>query len=224
MTQEINERRGRKADPAKKTELLNLQEIDSSIILELGSIGAGHAATSLSEILQQPVHIDVPRMLNIEPHLIPKFFNKHEMPTIAVYLQLRDTYSCDILLMFELTEAKKIAAMMTFASSIEELDPVMEKSAIHELANILIGSFLSSISDFIGISLMPSTPESIVDGFDAILDSFLIKQSMDSDNAMLFETRFKREEEDAKCMLMIFPGREIKELMIEKSKVLLTSS
>ena len=62
--------------------------------------------------------------------MIPNFFNIHEMPTIAIYLQLTKTYGCDILLMFELTEAKKIAAMMTFASSIEELDPSMETSAI----------------------------------------------------------------------------------------------
>jgi chemotaxis protein CheC len=220
MTKEINQKvtyDGHTQEP----NLLNSQEADSGILLELGSIGAGHAATSLSEILQQPILIEVPKMLDIEPHLIPKFFNKHEMPTIAVYLSLRETYSCDILLMFELAEARKIAAMMSCLSSVEELDPFMEKSAIHELANILIGSFLTSISDFIGVQLMPTTPESMVDSFDAILDGFLIKQSISSENAMLFETRFKREGDDAKCMLMIFPSQELRQLMTEKSKILL---
>ena len=53
--------------------------------------------------------------------------------------------------MFESTEAKKIAAMMTMVSSIEEVDPAMEMSALQELANILIGAFLTSISDFVGL-------------------------------------------------------------------------
>ena len=197
---------------------MNSQEIDSKILLKLGSIGAGHAATSLTKILGQPIQIEVPKMLNIPPQLIPKFFNKHEMQTIAVYLQLRESNACDILLMFELNEAKKIAAMMMSASSIEELDPSMEKSAINELSNILIGSFLSSISDFIGVELMPTTPESTVDTFDAILDGFLIKQSVSSsETAMLFETRFKQEGEDAKCMLLIFPSQELKAGIAEKS-------
>jgi chemotaxis protein CheC len=198
------------------------QEIDSSIILELGSIGAGHAATSLSDIIQQPITIEVPRIHNIQPHLIPNFFDKHEVPTVAVYLQLNENYGCDILLMFELSEAKKIAAMMT-CSSLEELDPEMEKSAIHELSNILIGSFLSAISDFIGVSLMPTTPESSVDSFDAIIDGFLIQQSMKSEYAMIFETKFKRLDEDAKCVLMLFPSRELKEVLTEKSKQLMST-
>jgi chemotaxis protein CheC len=195
--------------------------IDLGILLELGSIGAGHAATSLSDVLQQPISIDVPKIHTVELHLIPQFYNLHDTPTTAVYLQLKDEYSMDILLMFECTEAKKIAAMMSMCSSVDELDPAMEASAIQELANILIGSFLSSISDFVGIGLMPSTPETVTDAFDAIIDNFLIKQSMVSQNALIFETRFKRNNEDGKSILMIFPSAELKELLVQKSKSLM---
>jgi chemotaxis protein CheC len=196
------------------------KEVNFGILLELGSIGAGHAATALSDILQQQILIEVPKIRNMQAHLIPKFYDLHEMPTIAVYLQLSTKLGCDILLMFELSEAKKIAAMMTLTNSIEDLDPVMETSAIHELANILIGSFLTAISDFLGISLLPTTPQSVVDTFDAIIDGFLIKQSMFTEDAMIFETRFKRQGEDAKCILMIFPSQELKELLEEKSNAI----
>jgi chemotaxis protein CheC len=108
--------------------------------------------------------------------------------------------------------------MMNMCGSIEELDPAMETSALQELGNILIGSFLTSISDFIGLTLLPSTPETVTDAFDAILDNFLIKQSMVSENALIFETRFMRNGEDAKCILIIFPTQELKNLLVEKSK------
>jgi len=196
------------------------EEVDLGILLELGSIGAGHAATSLSDVLQEPITIDVPKIHYIKPHLIPKFYNLHDTPTTAIYLQLADKYGCDILLTFEQTEAKKIAAMMTMASSVEDLDPTMEVSALQELGNILIGSFLTSISDFVGIGLLPTTPQTVNDTFDAILDNFLIKQSLISDNALIFETRFKRNGEDAKSILMIFPTPELKNLLVEKSKTL----
>jgi chemotaxis protein CheC len=194
------------------------RQIDLGILLELGSIGAGHAATSLSDILQQPISIHVPKIHTIKSHLIPQYYNLHDVPTTAIYLQLKEAFDCDILLMFESIEAKKIAAMMTMASSIEEVDPSMEVSALQELANILIGAFLTSISDFIGIGLLPTTPETVVDVFDAIIDNFLIKQSMVSDNALIFETRFIRNGEDAKSILMIFPSEELKALLVEKSR------
>lgn len=197
------------------------EEIDLGILLELGSIGAGHAATSLSDVLQEPVSISVPRIHTLEPHLLPGFYNLGDRATTAIYLRLAESYGMDILLTFEETEAKKIAAMMTMCGSIEELDPVMETSALQELGNILIGSFLTSISDFIGMTLLPTTPETVTDGFDAILDNFLIKQSMVSENALIFETRFMRNGADAKCILIIFPTQELKNLLVEKSKAMM---
>jgi chemotaxis protein CheC len=200
---------------------LDNRQIDLGILLELGSIGTGHAATSLSDLLQQPISIEVPKIHVIPAHLIPKFYNLHDTLTTAIHLQLKGENSCDILLMFDINEAKKIAAMMTLASSIEEIDPSIEASALHELANILIGSFLTSISDFIGVELLPTTPETTVDTFDAIIDNFLIQQSMTSENAMIFETKFKRDEADANSILMIFPSLKLKDLLIKKSKDLI---
>jgi chemotaxis protein CheC len=193
-------------------------EIDLGILLELGSIGAGHAATSLSDILQESISISVPRIHTLKPHLLPGFYDLGDRSTTAIYLHLTEKYGMDILLTFEETEARKIAAMMNMCGSIEELDPAMETSALQELGNILIGSFLTSISDFIGLTLLPSTPETVTDGFDAILDNFLIKQSLVSENALVFETRFMRNGEDAKCILIIFPTQELKNLLVEKSK------
>lgn len=193
------------------------ESVELGILLELGSIGAGHAATSLSEILQQPVVIEIPKIHTMPPHMLPQHYKRYDEPTTAVYMQLANS-ECDILLTFEVIEAKKIAAMMTMAPSIEELDPVMEESAIQELANILIGSFLTAISDFTGIRLLPTTPQRVVDTFDAIIDNFLIKQSMISDEALIFDTHFRRAGANANSTLMIFPSPQLQEQLVQKSK------
>jgi chemotaxis protein CheC len=204
--------------PALGNESCQLSELE--ILLELGSIGAGHAATSLSDVLQQQVTIEVPRICKTAPHLIPQFYQRHDALTTAVYMQL-DNSQCDMLLMFDPEEAKKIAAMMTMTPSVEELDPELEGSAIQELANILIGSFLTAISDFTSISLIPTTPHTAKDAFDAIIDGLLAKQQMISSEALIFETRFKREGEDAKSFLILFPSPQLQNLLVEKSRELL---
>ncbi|MEM3731129.1 MAG: chemotaxis protein CheC [Candidatus Bathyarchaeia archaeon] len=192
--------------------------MDLGILLELGSMGAGNAATSLSQILQQPISIEVPKIHTFPAHLIPKFYEMHERPTTALFVQLNEESECDILLLFDREDAKKIAAIMTMSASADEVTPEMEASAIEELANILIGSFLSAISDFTGIRLMATPPQRVVDSFDAIIDNFLVKQALVSDEVIIFDTRFKREEEKASCILMVFPSKELQEILISKAK------
>ncbi|MCW4015382.1 MAG: chemotaxis protein CheC [Candidatus Bathyarchaeota archaeon] len=191
--------------------------IDLEIFLELGSIGAGNAATSLSEIFQEQISIQVPKIHTLPPHLVPKFYEKHDVPTTAIYMQLTGEADCDILLMFEVKEAKKIAAMMTMIP-VEELDPEMEASAIEELGNIVIGSFLTALSDFTNVNLLPTPPQRTTDSFDAILDSFLIKQLLDSDMAIIFDTYFKRSDGNISGILMLFPSRKLQSVLTEKAK------
>lgn len=201
---------------------LSLQgnSLDIGILAELASIGAGHAATSLSEILRQEVKIGVPRIHNAPAHQLPKIFNLHEMPTTALYIRLAAGPECDILLMFEEEEARKVAAIMTMVPSVEELGPELEASAVEELANILVGSFLSAISDFINLQLMPAPPERIVDTFDAILDTVLIKSAMAQKETLIFDLSFRASGQASKCMLLLFPSPELQRLLVKKSKIL----
>jgi chemotaxis protein CheC len=188
------------------------------ILLELGSIGVGHAATSLAQVLREPILVDVPKIRTLPVHLVPKFYAKHDSPATGVYIQLIGESECDILLLFDVEEARKIAALMTMSESSETVDPSLETSAIVELSNILIGAFLSAISDFIGVRLEMTPPQYALDSFDAIIDNFLVKQSMNSDVAIIFDTNFKRSSERANCILMMFPGPKIQNLLVAKAK------
>jgi chemotaxis protein CheC len=188
------------------------------ILLELGSIGVGHAATSLAQILREPIQVDVPKIRTLPVHLVPSFYEKHDSPATGVYIQLIGESECDILLLFDVEEARKIAALMTMSESPETVDPSLEISAIVELSNILIGAFLSAISDFIGVKLEMTTPQYALDSFDAIIDNFLVKQSISSDVAIIFDTDFKRSGERASCILMMFPNLEMQNTLIAKAK------
>jgi chemotaxis protein CheC len=192
--------------------------VDLGILQEIGNIGAGHAATSLSTILMQEVSIDLPRVCSVPTHLVTKFYNRGDAPTTAILMQLTREYECDILLMFDLAEAKKIAALMTMCPTVEELEESMEESAIQELANIVIGSFLTAISDFTSVQLIPTPPLRVVDSFNAIIDNMLVNQSLSSDKALVFDACFKRQGTDAKSILIIFPSPSLKRILLTKSK------
>ena len=190
---------------------------DLGILLELGSIGAGHAATSLSEILQQQITIDIPRIGTIPPNVLPKFYHSHNMPATAVYIHLMNKLECHFLFIFEMPELKEITTMMTKSLPKEGVSS-MESSAIEELGNILIGSFLTAISNFTGISLISTPPLLIGAPFDSIIRDFVVKLSSASGEALVFDTCFKRAGGYyAPAQLMIFPSPELRELLIRKS-------
>lgn len=219
MTKSITDHSASKKKNVTETDAcITDNHMDLEILLELGSIGAGNAATSLSEIFQEPISIEVPKIHTLPPHLVPEYYQKHDTPTTAIYMQLRGETDCDILLLFEEEEAKKIAAMMSMAPSPEDIDPEMEASATEELGNIVIGSFLTALSDFTGVNLVPNPPQRVVDSFDAILDSFLIKQSLASDIAIIFDTYFKRSNGNISGILMVFPSRQLQDVLIKKAK------
>ena len=191
--------------------------LELEIFLELGSIGAGNAATSLSEIFQEQISIEVPKILALPPHKVPGFYGKNGVPSTGIYMQLRGDAECDVLLIFEIEEAKKIASMMTMMP-LEELDPEMESSAIEELGNIVIGSFLAALSDFTGVNLVPNPPERTTDTFGKILEKFTSKQLVSSEMAIIFDTYFKRSDGNISGVLMMFPSEKMQKVLTEKAK------
>ena len=193
------------------------------ILQELGSIGAGNAATALSEILQQPIKIELPKIYTLPPHLIQDYYNYHDNPVTAVYSQLRGEFDCDILLIFDRDEEKKIVALMNMIPP-EEVMPETAASTIEELGNMLIGAFWSAISNFIGVELVPSPPQRATDSFDAIIDYFLIKQALFTSISLVFETRFLGAQGAGNCILIVFLSRELYRMLIEKAKEWLQES
>jgi len=202
----------------KKPSSKTTEAKDLEIFLELGNIGAGHAATSLSEILQQRVEIDIPRIGAIPPNMLPKFYQTSNMPATAVYIHLMGEMECHFLFIFELPELKEITNLMTKAITNQECESSMESSAIEELGNILIGSFLTAISDFTGLNLISTPPMLIGSPFDSIISEFMVKLASDSGDALVFDTCFKREGGYyAPTQLMILPSPELRKLLIRKS-------
>jgi chemotaxis protein CheC len=65
-----------------------LTEMQISALRETGSIGAGHAATALSQLVGHSVTIDVPTLEIIEIGEVPAVFGGPETLVGAVYTRL----------------------------------------------------------------------------------------------------------------------------------------
>ncbi|MCX8151001.1 MAG: chemotaxis protein CheC [Candidatus Bathyarchaeota archaeon] len=204
---------GQKLEPEKNNK--NPEITAQDILLEIGSIGSGQATVALSTMLNEQVNVEVPRLHVKPPHLVPQIYEKHDTPVVAIFMQLRENMSCDLMLIFEDDEAKKIARIMT---DDVKTDQEIEKSALEELGSIMLCSFLNAMANFTSTQLLPTPPLLIYDAFDAVIDELLSKQALCSDTAAIFDARFKRSTSSAEGYLIMFPSEKLQKIMVKKGR------
>jgi len=168
------------------TDLTNLSEVELDILKELGNIGAGHAATSLSKLLNKDVFFSVPKVKIGEiKNLSSEFIDEVVAGVIIALQDLEEHRSGYLYIMFPEKSARKIAGELF---GMEELDEEMYASTIMEVGNILSSSFCDALADFMDIILLPSPPNFAVDVSTAVIDSVVSQMSEKNDHIILFET------------------------------------
>ena len=178
-------------------------------LLEVGKSGANSAATALSDILMEEITIDISNVHIVPSDSVREMYENTDRNVIVSLMELDGEAGCDILLALEEGEAKEIATVMAFLDSPDELDKETQDGALTELGNIVIGCFISSLADSVGVSMRPTPPELIYEKFDAVLDRFIMKRIHDDDFSVIFKTLFKRGEKAVDGALVVFVSKKL---------------
>lgn len=161
------------------------------VLREIGNIGAGNAATALSRLLDKPVDMAVPQVSLLPFEQIAEIVGGSEQIVIAVFLRVEGDAPGNMFFIIEEPSAKRMMhRLLSLDIREQEGYSEMELSALCEIGNILGGSYLSSLADFTGLSLMPTVPSVAVDMAGAILSYGLLQFGEMGDSALLIETSF----------------------------------
>ncbi len=140
---ETNSKEDIRSESEKVEEILSLEEQDA--LGEIGNISAGSASTTLSELLNQKVMINTPKVKITTPHNLYENFN-------APYVVIEVNYTTGIegsnILVMEVMDAAIIADLMMGGNGENvgnEIDEI-KKSAVSEAMNQMIGSSATSLS------------------------------------------------------------------------------
>jgi chemotaxis protein CheC len=184
------------------TDLGNLTEAELDVLKELGNIGSGHAATSLSQLLDKEISIAVPEVRIGEIKNLANEFTGDILAGVIIALQdLEGNKSGYLYIMFPEESSKKIASSLF---GFGELDDEMYASTIMEVGNILASSFCDASADFMDVVLLPSPPSFAVDVPTAVVDSVVSQMAKKSDYIILFET-FLISDSDIEVFLTLLP-------------------
>ncbi|KIY21518.1 MULTISPECIES: chemotaxis protein CheC [Mesobacillus] len=180
------------------TFLKSILDIHLDILKEVGNIGAGHAATALSTIMNKKIDMRVPSVRVVSFDEVMELAGGADNVVASVFLRIEGEAPGSMFFILPLPQAEKYIRQLTKNETFSfknEQDNELALSALQELGNILSGSYLSSLSDFTKLSMYPSVPALSIDMVGAIVSFGLLELSQVSDYAIVIDTAL--DEEDA---------------------------
>ncbi len=168
-----------------------LKALQLDALREVANIGAGHAATALSQMTGTRVMISVPRVNVMPLEDIPTQLEEPEQPIAAVLMHMLGDLTGRTLLVFPQPTAIRLAERMLRRPQGSSLGlGELEQSAIKEAGNILSGAYMNALSEFMGLMLLPSPPSLAVDMSAAVLTTAYLQFGTDKDFVFCVESEF----------------------------------
>jgi chemotaxis protein CheC len=176
---------------------LNLAQLDA--LREVANIGAGHAATALSQMTDSTILISVPHIRVVPLEEMGVEIGPPEEPVAAVLMAMLGDITGRTLLVFPKQTATKLASILTR----REFPPdgelgALGESALKEAGNIISGAYLNALSDFMGMMLLNSPPDLVIDMAAAVLTSEELEFGSGGDYVFCVESEFMMQERNEK--------------------------
>jgi len=163
-------------------------EMQLDVIKELANVGGGNAATSISQVVNKMVNMSVPMIDILNYNEVFETIMPEDSEVIAVSMKMLGDGNGNFLFVCEPDKAEKLVQMMVPEGM--EVTEEIEYSAISELVNIVVTSYLNAISKMININLISSVPALVVDMFGAILSSAYMESEQFDENVMIIKNEF----------------------------------
>jgi chemotaxis protein CheC len=173
---------------------------------EIGNVGAGHAATALSQMVGRPINMSITKVMVLPTEGIAGFLGGIEKNVAAVYMPVYGDICGVVLIFFPVEVLPSLASLLLQrnSQSTEELTE-LDRSAVKELGSILTGSYLSALFRFIHIQMIHGVPTLVVDMAQAILDTVLVDLEQKEDVAIVIETEFLEREKQLTGSFFLLP-------------------
>lgn len=193
---------------------IKLSSLHKDVLKEIGNIGAGNATTSMSQLINQQVKMEVP---NVEVVMMDEMINMIGGPEeiiAALVFQIKGEISGTVYFVLTIEEAQYLVSQMTNDKNAHLMtDGVIDElaaSVLQEAANILTGSYLSALADFTNLKMLTSVPYLSIDMAAATLVTGLVEISQVTDYALVIDTKIKSTEEksSAKGHFLLIPNPE----------------
>lgn len=194
---------------------MNLLELD--VMKEISSIGTSHAATALSKLLQKEIRISIPSVSILGYEETVERLGSIEELVAATLVKMKRDVNGLMLFIFKMDLANAVLEKFIGKTyeSFEEMDE-MDYSAMEEVGNIIICSYVNAFAQLAGVEIDLSVPSSTVNMLGGIITVPMAEYGYDTDKLMYINAEFIMDGRILSDGLLMIPDIESLNNILEK--------
>ena len=183
-----------------------LSTLELDALKEIGSIGTGNAATALSDLIEKQVRIQMPEIHIMGYNEAIDWIGGPEEVTAGVLVKLGGQIN-GIMLAVQKLDFVNIVLESMLGQGVEDYFGLheMESSALIEVGNIMISTFINALTGLADIKVELSVPAFTVDMQGAILAVPMAEYGGQSDYIMTIGGNFVCDGKEVPCRLLLSP-------------------
>lgn len=191
-------------------DIVKLDEAQIDGLREISNIGAGHAATALSQMTGHSVMISVPDLDLVGLSEVARFLGIEGKSVVAVSVQMFGDLTGRTLLVIDDTHAAALSNILLGRSGGGDADlDDMAQSSLTEAGNIVAAAYLHALAKMMGMVLLQSIPEFKRGDAGELLSAESLEMGGASDPCLCIRTEFhfRDFDEGLEGYYVIFPDR-----------------
>lgn len=183
---------------------MNYMEMD--VIKEVGSIGTGNAASALSSLLGAPVRMLLPQVSVLDFNDAISEIGNPETIVAAVMVKMSEEISGIMLFILKPDLVNDIIGRLLNHQIDDYLQlDQMDISALNEVGNIMISSYVNALSTLAGVNITLSVPEIAVNMVGGIMSVPMVEFGYQTDKLMMIRGKFIIDEKVLDSDLLMLP-------------------
>ncbi|MDR3264909.1 MAG: chemotaxis protein CheC [Synergistaceae bacterium] len=208
-------------------DLSSFNNLQLDAIREVGNIGTGNAATALSKLLSCMIDMDVPRADLVSIYSLAEYYGDPDATVAAVFVRSLGEFGCSLIFIQNEEDSAMMVDLLLkqqFGDSLPaELPQEMLDSALSEVGNIILSSFLNAINMLIGTKHQITVPGVAHDMLASILQVVASIFGEMGDMALLVNTELRvggGADRNISGNIVMLPDPDALELLLRKLQVL----
>ena len=199
----------------KNYDQLSSLEIDT--LREIGSIGTGNAATALSQMMNKPVRITLPEVRIMGYNEAIEWIGGPEEVTAGVLVKMSGDIG-GIMLSVQKLELVNVVLNAMLGENIDNYENLteLERSAMIEIGNIMISTFINAMSGLADLNIKLTVPAFAVDMQGAILTVPMAEYGGMSNYLMAIGGNFVCDGKEVPCHLILSPDLRSLDFLLRK--------